>query len=149
MISINWATKVVAIPQSYLTLVSGSTYSLDVDQLRLDIKALEDDEAGIVYPTTHNHNTSVLLSGVTYARTFEVINGYTLDFENGSYTVKCVGANHNIGDVKVVDSVSLIIGNAAGLITVSSGSGLSTEEHDALIALPADAVTKGFFMAQK
>jgi len=121
-ISINWATKVITVPQADLTLVSGSIYSLDVDVFRLALKNLEDDVEGIVWPDTHRHNTEVSLSGATYARSVEIINGYTITFENGSYTVKCEGANHNIGDVKNVNSVSLIIGNSAGLISVNTGS---------------------------
>ena len=135
MITINWATKVISVPQSYLTDLGGGVYEFDVDQFRLDLKDLEDSEEGMMFPSTHNHNTTVTLSGVTYARTFEVINGYTIEFEDGSYTVKCVGANHNIGDVKVVNSVSLLIGNSAGLIQVSSGSGLSSEQAEQLVKI--------------
>jgi len=138
--TINWVTKVITIPQSFLTFISGSLYELDVNELRLVLKDIEDDE-GIPFPDTHRHNTQVLLSGVTYARTFEIINGYTVTFENGNYSVRCVGANHNLADVKNVNYVSLIVGNSAGLITVSSGSGLSTEEHDQLMALPEETLT--------
>lgn len=130
-ISIDWGTKVISVPQSYLTFVSGSIYELDVDQFRLDLKDLEDSEEGMVFPDTHVHNTTVELSGTTYARFVIITNGYTVTFEDGNYTVKCVGANHNIGDVKNVNSVSLIIGNSAGLIQ-SGVSGLTTEESQQL-----------------
>jgi hypothetical protein len=64
---------------------------------------------------------------VTYARTFEIINGYSLAFEDtgAAYTVRCVAANHNLADVFVPggSEVSLIIGNSAGLISVSGGGG--------------------------
>jgi hypothetical protein len=43
-----------------------------------------------------------------------------VEFEDGQYTVNCVGANHNISDVKVANQVSLIVNNAAGLITNSA-----------------------------
>jgi hypothetical protein len=36
----------------------------------------------MAFPSTHIHNTAVTLSGVTYARTVEIINGYTIDFED-------------------------------------------------------------------
>jgi hypothetical protein len=134
-ISVNWPTGVITIPQGDLTLVSGTLYELDIDDLRLALKALEDDEAGQPWPTTHNHNAPVTLSGVTYARTFEIINGYTVTFEDtGSpYTVRCVGANHNLGDVtNFTSEVSLVIGNSAGLQVVSVGSGLSVDEANRL-----------------
>ncbi len=136
-VSINWATKVITIPQADLTLISGSLYELDVDAFRLELKSIEDSEEGMAFPQTHNHNTQVTLSGVTYARTFEIINGYTITFEDvGSpYTVRCVGANHNIADVKNVNQVSLIIGNSAGLIVVDSGSGgWSTGEKNQVLS---------------
>lgn len=121
MITIDWATKVIDVPQADLTDLGGGVYELDVDQFRLELKDLEDSDEGMLWDATHRHNTEVTLSGTTYARSVEIINGYTVEFEDGNYTVKCVGANHNIGDVKVVNSVSLIIGNSAGLIAVGGG----------------------------
>lgn len=124
-VAINWATKVINVPQSFLTFISGANYRLDVDELRLALKDIEDSDDGLAFDDTHRHNLPVTLSGVTYARTFEVINGYTVTFEDTGtpYTVLCVGANHNIGDVKNVNQVSLIVGNSAGLIMVSGGGG--------------------------
>jgi len=46
-ISVDWPTGVISVPQSYLTLISGSLYELDVDQFRLDLKDLEDSEDSI------------------------------------------------------------------------------------------------------
>lgn len=126
--TINWSTKIISVPQADLTNLGGGIYELDVDAFRLELKDLEDSEAGMPYDKTHNHSTEVTLSGVTYARLFEIINGYTVEFEDGQYTVKCVGANHNLGDVKVVNQVSLLIGNSAGLITVVSGSGVTAQD---------------------
>lgn len=135
-ISINYATRVIFVPQADLTPLGGSRYELDVDWFRLQLKDLEDDDAGMSAPDTHRHNTTVTLAGVTYARTVEIINGYTVEFENGTYTVNCVGANHNIGDVKVVNSVSLIINNSAGLQVVETPvSGLTPTESTALFSL--------------
>jgi hypothetical protein len=134
-ITIDWPIRNIYIPQSYLTSLGGSLYELDVNQLRLDLKDLDDDE-GIVFPDTHRHNTQVELGGLTLARTFEIINDYVVEFEDGQYTVQCVGANHNIGDVKVVNQVSLVIGNTAGLIVVTESVGaLTIEEHDALLKI--------------
>ena len=129
-ITINWATKVIYIPQSELTFVGGTVYELDVDAFRLALKNIEDGDEGMGFPDTHRHNTAVTLSGVTYARTFEIINGYTVTFEDTGlhYTVRFTGANHNIADVTNHNSVNLVVGNAAGLISVSSGSGLSPSQ---------------------
>jgi hypothetical protein len=137
MITIDWGTKVINIPQSFLTPISGVLYELDVNAFRLALKDLEDSAEGMPYPDTHRHNTELVLSGTTYARSVEIINGYTVSFESvGShYTVRCVGANHNIADVLNFNDVNLIIGNSAGLQIVTSGSGLSTEQDAILQAL--------------
>ena len=129
-ITINWATKVINVPQVDLTDLGGGLYELNVNTFRLTLKDLEDDEAGIPFLRTHNHNTQVTVGGVTLSRVIEIINGYTITFQDtGSpYTVKCTGANHNIGDVKTVNQVSLIVGNTAGLITVTSGSGVTEQD---------------------
>lgn len=135
-ISINYLTKVIKIPVDFLTLVSGKLYRLDVNDLRLALKDIEDNQHGICYDDTHRHNTEVILAGVTYSRTFEIINGYTIEFDDSiesNYTVMCVGANHNLSDVKVLNSVSLIVGNSAGLITVTSGSGVTNQDKQDII----------------
>jgi hypothetical protein len=118
-ISINWATKVIFVPQADLTFISGVLYEHDVNAFRLALKSIEDSEDGMVFLDTHRHNTEVVLSGITYSRFFEIINGYTVEYEDGQYVVNCVGANHNLADVKVANQVSLIIGNSAGLITAN------------------------------
>lgn len=122
-VSIDWATKVITIPKADLVFISGTLYELDVNAFRLALKDIEDSEDGSAQPDTHRHNTQVVLSGVTYARTFEIINGYTVTFGTPSpvYTVRCVGANHNLADVCNFNGVSLIVGNSAGLQTVATG----------------------------
>jgi hypothetical protein len=122
-ISINWLTKVIHVPQSYLTPVGPDSYELDVNQFRLDLKNIEDGGEGMYFEDTHRHNTEVVLAGVTYARTFEVINGYQVEFEDGQYQVRLYGANHNLSDVKVLNSVSIIAQNSAGLQTVNIAGG--------------------------
>jgi hypothetical protein len=137
-ITINWATKVINIPTTFLTLISGTPgtgdnqldpalYELDVNALRLALKDIEDEE-GMPYLDTHRHNGEVTISGTTYARSFELINGYTVDFDVSvydHYTVSCTGANHNIGDARQPNTVSLIINNSAGLVLGSGGGDAS------------------------
>lgn len=129
-VSINWGTKVINIPQSYLTHISGTLYELDINQFRKDLKSLEDGEEGMPFPDTHKHNTEVSLSGLTYARIVEVLDPYTVEFEDGQYVVSCSGANHNLADVKINNQVSLIINNSAGLVS----SGLSDEDKTDIAA---------------
>lgn len=121
-LSINWITKVITVPQSDLTLISGSDYTYDIDAFRLELKAIEASEEGAPFLDTHRHVTEAILSGVTYARLVEIINGYTVEFEDGQYGVTLTGANHNIADVIVRNQVSIVTNNSAGLIVDSRKS---------------------------
>lgn len=115
-VSVNWLTKVINVPQADLTPLGGTKYEYDVDEFRLALKALEAGAEGMPFLDTHEHTTEKVLSGVTYARFVEIINGYTVEFEDGQYEVQLFGANHNIADVKVQNQVSIIVQNSAGLV---------------------------------
>lgn len=146
-ISINWNTKVIFVPKSHLVPIRDGYFELDVDQFRKDLKNIEDNAEGMVNDDTHRHNTEVSLSGVTYARVVEIINGYTIEFEDdgtmaGHYTVILKGANHNIADVKVPNAVSIVQANSAGLQTVATGAGPTVEQiaSGVLAALQTTAI---------
>jgi len=119
-ISITYATKIIYVPKTYLEPPSGTIYELDSNKLRLGLKALEDDEEGIAHLDTHRHNTEVAVAGVTYVRTIEIINGYSIEFEDGQYTVIITGSNNNYHDVLngilVQNQVQVIPSNTAGYI---------------------------------
>lgn len=136
MVSVDWPNKIINVPQSDLTLISGSVYEHDVDDFRLALKALEDDQ-GIPFPDTHRHTTSATIGGVTLARVVEIINGYVVTYEEGNYAVNLVGANNNIADVATVNGVSIRPSNSAGLVQVSSGSGLDAGQDSKLTAINA------------
>jgi hypothetical protein len=135
-LSIDWLTKVIFVPKFFLTLVSGTTYQLDTNAFRIALRDIEDDEAGITFAPTHNHNTQVTLSGVTYARVIEIINGYTVTFEDGLYAVNLVGSNNNIPDVLNLNQVSVRASNSAGLQTVNTagGSGITAGDKTDIIS---------------
>lgn len=118
-ISINWGTQVITVPKADLSLVASGPpeiRELNVDSFRLALKALEDDEEGMPYPDTHYHVAPITVGGVQLARVIEIINGYTVTFESGSYAVNLVGANNNISDVTNLNLVSVRSSNSAGLI---------------------------------
>jgi hypothetical protein len=128
---INWDTKIITIPKSELTWISGVLYELDTDVFRLALKALEASEEGIVFADTHRHNTEVILGGVTYARFIEIINAYTVTFETGQYGVNLIGSNNNILDVANVNQVSIRSSNSAGFV-VYRGS-VTEEDIDTFV----------------
>lgn len=120
-VSIDWGTRTIHVPKSYLQLVQSiptEIYNMDLNQFRLSLRDLEDSDNGMAYLRTHNHNTTVVLSGITYARIVEIINGYTVTFEEGQYAVNLIGANSNVSDVTNVNSVSVRPNNSAGLVIV-------------------------------
>ena len=121
-ISVNPLTYVIYVPKADLSLVQASpeVRELDVNVFRLWLKDWEDDAEGIIQQKTHNHSTEIELAGLTYARIVEILDPYTVEFEDGQYTVNCVGGNHNISDVKIANQVSLIVNNAAGLINMAA-----------------------------
>ena len=132
-ISGDYSTKVITIPQSYRTLVSGTLYELDTDAFRLDLADIQDSEEGIWADTMFVHNTEVTVAGTTFARTIEIINGYSIEFEDGSYSVRLAGSNNNIFDVEngilVQNSVQVIAQNSGGLIVTSSASLSPTQQQ--------------------
>ena len=131
-LSVTWGTKIINVLQADLTPVTGTLYELDTDQFRKDLKNLEDGEDGMPFPDTHTHNTEVTVAGVTYARFIEIINGYSITFEDAQYSVRLAGSNNNFFDVENgilnQNQVQIIPGNAAGLITVVSGSGVTSQD---------------------
>jgi len=119
-ITVDWPNKLIQIPRADLTLISGTLYELDTDWFRLQLRALEDDEEGMVWPRTHDHVAGYTVAGVTYAQKVEIINGYKIEFENGVYSVRLAGSNNNIFDVEsgvlVQNQVQVIANNSAGLV---------------------------------
>lgn len=148
-ISVNPLTHVIFVPKVDLIFISGTLYNHDINTFRLQLKSWEDSEEGIVQQKTHNHNTEVTVAGITYARAISILPPYSVEYEDGQYTVILIGSNNNIfdavGGILVQNQVQVIPTNSAGLIVKAIGSGLSIEEHDQLMGIPdasgnADAV---------
>ena len=121
-ISLNWSTKVINIPKAVTTLIQTSPLEireLDLNAFRLVLKDLEDSVYGMIFPSTHVHNPPVTVSGVSLARVVELINDYTITFEDGQYAVNLVGANSNAADKVNVNQVSVRASNSAGLVQKS------------------------------
>jgi len=127
MVTIDWSTRIINIPKADLVNISGEFYKLDAEWFRRQVIDIMDGDEGIVNPDPINHNTEVTLSGVTYARVIEIINGYKVSFEAGSYAVRIDNANTNFMDVIEFTGVSMATQNSAGLI---QGGGTGTCDGD-------------------
>lgn len=129
----DWNTLTFSVPQGDLTLVTGTLYKMDTEvDFRQVINAIMAGEEGIVFDDPIRHNTEVTVAGTTYARTIEVINGYSVTFTpNSQWTVRLEGSNNNIFDVENgilnQNQVQVIPTNSAGLI-VTDTSGLTAAE---------------------
>jgi len=100
---------------------------LDVNAFRLELNALQASAEGISFDTTHTHNAPVTVGGVSLARVVEIINGYTVTFEDLSYIVNLSGANNNVSDVTNLNLVSVRSANSGGLVETAV-SGLTPTE---------------------
>jgi len=127
-LTVDWGTGIIDVPQNYLSPVGGSLYELDVAQFFRDLRDLEDSELGQVELPIVEHATQVTLGGFTYARSVQIINGYTVTFENGNYRVRLTGANNNVADVTNLNYVSVLSQNSAGLQVVVQGSGITEQD---------------------
>lgn len=123
MITIEWSTYVIEVPQSYLTLLSGTLYELDTNQFHLDLRGIEATDLGMPHPETHTHTTEISVAGVTYARFVEILAPYSVEFEDtgAAYSVILTGSNNNIFDLNngilvPTPLVTVIAQNSAGLI---------------------------------
>lgn len=153
-LSIDPATKVITIPQADLTLVSGTLYTYNTNSFKQELAALLDDELWMPFADAFEHNTEVTIAGVTYSRFINIINGYSITFENGSYSVLLTGSNNNLWDISNSilnqNTVQVIPQNSAGLITVTSGSGVTASDvtdikNAVWNAATADHTTAGTF----
>lgn len=122
--TIDWGTKIITVEQADMVQTQTSPpidiYQLNVNDLHEDLRLLEASALGMANVRTHTYRAPVTLSGVTYARLMEIINGYTVEFSpDGSttpYVVQVVGGNSNVGDViRPQPGVSVQVANSAGL----------------------------------
>jgi hypothetical protein len=154
-ISIDWTgasatppyKALITIPQSYLAFISGTLYELDTMQFWDDMKALEDDEDGIVFNDLQAHFADYTVAGTTYADAVFMLCEVTFENTGGNYSVRLVGSNNDIFDedngiLVATPGLTIIPGNAAGLIIAETGvSGLTPQESQDLADIAADQAT--------
>ena len=127
-VSIDPATRVITVQQGDMTLVTGTLYEHNTETFRQTMNDLMDDEEGIVFPDWAVRNAPVTVAGTTFAQTIEVINGFSIEYDDtpGAYSVRLAGSNNNLFDVEngilAQNSVQVISTNSAGLIEVEQGA---------------------------
>jgi len=133
--SVNWVSKVVSIPTTDLTLVSGTRYSLTMSDFLAEVRRLEwAFTEGLWAPAIVDHtNTRTDFAGANYAPFDDMINGYTVEFTGVADRVDLLGSNNNLVDILIPTGVSIVPSNSAGLqiVETSSGTVLTPEEKAA------------------
>lgn len=119
--SVDWITKIITIPVTDLTLVSGTRYQLNLENFLYEIRRLEWDFAdGLWAPKILEHsNIRTDFAGANYAAFDEVVNGYTVTIGPGPTRVDLVGSNNNIADVINNTDIILTSANSAGLTNIN------------------------------
>ena len=132
--SVDWPNKLITVNQSDLTFVGGTLYEMNTEtQFRQPLMALADDAQGMAWLYPLRHNTEVTVAGTTFARTIELINGYSWQLlPDTAWSCRLSGSNNNLFDVEngilTQNSVQVIAQNSAGLQTVTSGSGVLPQD---------------------
>lgn len=119
-ITVGWATdQIIRVNKVDMTLISSSpveVYELDTNAFYLALKDLEASVEGMPWTDTQRNNSPVTLGGITYARILEIIDPYTITFEDDQYVVQLTGSNNNIIGKTNPNQVSVQGNNAAGLV---------------------------------
>ena len=126
--------------QNTLIEITSPQIDVDIQDLIDEIRTVEATTQGIAYPRIADASGKESLSaGVNVGITVELQNGWQLHFWEGAYTATVTGGNlvgGLAGDpVAYSAGVQVVLVQSAAATIVSSGSGLSQEEHDELFAV--------------
>jgi len=140
----NWATKVFTIPIGDLTFVSGVNYTLDADDVWIEIRRLEASAAnngGLYAEQALEFINTQTLSGLPYSAIVKLINGYTWEVDASNIIVSLLGKNSNLLDTFVpANGVSVLANNSAGKIETGSGLDAGQDQKLTDIDLKTDAI---------
>lgn len=118
-ITVDNKTYVISVPRADMELVQSTPVEirkLDINTFRLWLKDWEDSVAGMTMPDVTANVAPIAVGGVQLARIVEILEPYTVTFEDGQYAVNLSGANTNLGDRVNVNQVSVRSANSAGLV---------------------------------
>ena len=128
--AVNWATKVVTIPLTDLTFVSGTNYTLDAADVWIELRRLEASPSdGLWAEQIAEFVNTQVLSGLSYSAILKMINGYTWDTNTSNKTISLLGINNNLLDTFIPgNGISVLANNSGGKITVDSGLSAITQQ---------------------
>lgn len=116
--TVDWQNKIVHIEINDLKSVAQNIYELNPLDFKEKAQGFEASEEGILHDEIVEYKPPIYLDGATVPDVVEVVNGYTITFEDGQYAVNLKGANSNIAEVTNVNGVqvrsfnsTLVVGN--------------------------------------
>jgi hypothetical protein len=118
-ISIDFEKKLIFVPKYETELVQTDPVEirkLDLEYFRKSVISIFDDMEGMPYIDAIVHYPEVVFGTVTLAPVILVVNDYVVEFEDGKYAVELYGANTNLQDRAIFNSVGIRTNNSAGLI---------------------------------
>lgn len=117
--TVNWVTKVVTIPLTDLTLVSGSNYTMNVDMAHDELRRLEwEFTEGLWAEHAIDFVETQVLSGITYVPIIKLVNGYTWLTDASDINIFLIGSNSNFLDTFIPgNGVSVLANNSAGNVS--------------------------------
>ncbi len=130
---VDWEAGVITIPKTDLTLLSGTTYELDLRNFKLECWRLTWEE-GLSYPEmltyypaipSINQSESILIN----------YDYYSVKFEAGEYLVRLFGAASDVDLYVIMNGVSTRMAGGVAVTVNSGGSALTSEEHVRLMSL--------------
>ena len=122
-ITVIWETKEIFVPRDTMLKVQSTPVEirqLDLYEFHNKLRELEAEARGMVWDITHEYIPPKEISGVPLARVINIINDYTVTFEDGLYNVNIKNGNSNIADRVNKNSVGVNTSNSAGLQDLSS-----------------------------
>lgn len=132
---------------NHLIHITSPQNTLSCQELIDAIRTEEASETGIAYPQIATASGKEDLgSGVSVGMTVNLVEPWQVKFWAGNYIAKIAGGNlvgGLSGDPVAYSAgvqVLLVQSAASTIVTQSTGSGLSAEEHEALMAVPAATV---------
>lgn len=102
----------ITIPKSDLTLITGTQYQLTVDEFWILLRDFTDNETPVARPKLYSRIPAT--SSTPSITTID--DDYSLEFEDGLYSVNIINGNTNIREVEVKNQVSVNTNNTTGFI---------------------------------
>lgn len=137
-ISINYLTNEILVPKADTVFIDFDPISgrerreLSILNFKNALSDLQDNQDDVWAITAFVSTAPQDLGSFTLGRSLLILAPYFVTFEAGDYSVNLIDGNSNVVTRTTLNGVVPISNNSAGLVQVTSGSGLSITQTDQL-----------------